>query len=211
MERTKGFGKRGFVASWPQLLANVAVLGFSVLSGSQEQFLVWGWRVPFLLSALLVLVGLWIRLGILETPTFARLVEQGKSEQAPALEVFRYHPKPIFLSPLVRMSEQAPFYIFTAFVFTYGTQLLKLNRDLLLNAVTLFAVVEVFCIPFAGYLSDHIGRKRVHLIGVSLMFVMDFLFIALLNTKDPTLVVLGVMLGAIPHALQYRPQAALIA
>jgi MFS family permease len=217
MERAKS-GKRGFVASWPQFgvcaglfLANVAVLGFSVLSGSQEQFLAWGWRVPFLLSALLVLVGLWIRLGILETPTFARLVEQGKLEQAPTLEVFRCHPKPIFLSPLVRLSEQAPFYIFTAFVFTYGTQHLKLSRDLLLNAVTLFAVVEVFCIPFAGYLSDQIGRKRTYLIGVSLMFVTGFLFIALLNTKDPALVVLGVVLGAIPHALQYGPQAALIA
>ena len=217
MERTKG-GKRGFVASWPQfgvcaglLLANAAVLGFSALSGSQEQFLAWGWRVPFLLSALLVLVGLWIRLGILETPTFARLVEQGQLEQAPALAVLRCHPKPIFLSPLVRLSEQAPFYIFTAFVFTYGTQQLNLSRDLLLNAVTVFAVVEVFCIPFAGYLSDQLGRKVTYLIGVSLMCVMGFLFIALLNTKDPTLVVLGVILGAIPHALQYGPQAALIA
>ena len=158
-----------------------------------------------------MLVGLWIRLGILETPTFARLVEQGRLEQTPALEVFRHHPKPIFLSPLVRLSEQAPFYIFTAFVFTYGTQQLKLHRELLLNAVTLFAVLEVFCIPFAGYLSDHIGRKRVYLIGINLMFVMGFIFIALLNTRNPTLVVLGVMLGAIPHALQYGPQAALIA
>jgi MFS family permease len=218
MEWTKGFGTRGFVASCPQFgvcaglfLANLAVLGFSTFSGSQEQFLTWGWRVPFLLSALLVFVGLWIRLGILETPTFARLVEQDKLEQTPALEVFRRHPKPIFLSPLVRLSEQAPFYIFTAFVFTYGTQQLKLSRDLLLQAVTLFAVVEVFFIPFAGYLSDRIGRKRTYLIGVTLMSVMGFVFIALLNTKDPTLVVLGVSLGAIPHAFQYGPQAALIA
>lgn len=110
--------------------------------------------------------------GILETPTFAHLVEQHKLEQPPALEVFRRHPKPIFLSPLVRLSEQAPYYIFTAFVFTYGTPQLKLSRDLLLNAVTLFAVVEVFLIPFAGYLFDRIERKLTYLIGVTLMSVI---------------------------------------
>src|ERR1700731_4461254 len=124
MEWTKSFGNRGFVASWPQFgvpvglfLANLAVLGFSAFL-PQDQFLSWGWRIPFLLSAVLVLVGLWIRLGILETPTFARLLEENKIEKTPALEVIRRQPKPILLSPLVRLAALAAFYLFTAFVFT---------------------------------------------------------------------------------------------
>lgn len=216
MEWTKSFGNRGFVASWPQFgvpaglfLANLAVLGFSAFL-PQDQFLSWGWRVPFLLSAVLVFVGLWIRLGILETPTFARLLEQNKIEKTPALEVVRRQPKPVFLSPLVRLAENAPFYLFTAFVFTYGTQL-KISRDLMLNAVMIFAVIEFFTIPLSGFVSDRIGRKRTYLIGTVVLFIVGFLFIALVSTKDPALVVLGIAICAIPHSLMYGPQAALIA
>jgi MFS family permease len=216
MEWTKSFGNRGFVASWPQFgvpvglfLANVAVLGFSAFL-PQDQFLSWGWRVPFLLSAVLVIIGLWIRLGILETPTFTRLLEQNRVEKTPAFEVVRRQPKPIFLSPFVRLAEQAPFYLFTAFVFTYGTQL-KLSRDLLLQAVMIFAVVEFFTIPLAGFVSDRMGRKRTYLIGTILAFIVGFLFIALMDTKVPALVTLGIVLGAIPHSMLYGPQAALIA
>jgi MFS family permease len=216
MEWTKSFGNRGFVASWPQFgvpaglfLANLAVLGFSAFL-PQDQFLSWGWRVPFLLSAALVFVGLWIRLGILETPTFARLLEQNKIEKTPALEVVRRQPKPVFLSPLVRLAENAPFYLFTAFVFTYGTQL-KISRDLMLNAVMIFAVIEFFTIPLSGFVSDRIGRKRTYLIGTVVLFIVGFLFIALVSTKDPALVVLGIAICAIPHSLMYGPQAALIA
>src|SRR5207302_3455919 len=116
---------RGFIASWPQFgvpcglfLANLAVLAFSQMSG--EQFLAWGWRVPFFLSLILVAVGLYIRLGILETPVFSKIVAERKVERAPILEVLRQQPKEIALSAFARMGEQAPFYIFTAFVFAYG-------------------------------------------------------------------------------------------
>src|SRR5579872_5501918 len=125
MEWSRTHGQRGLVASWPQFgvpaglfLANLAVLFFSYLSG--DHFLEWGWRIPFALSIVLVGIGLWIRLGILETPVFQNLIETKKIEKAPIVEVFRIHPKEIFLSALLRMSEQAPFYIFTAFVFTYA-------------------------------------------------------------------------------------------
>src|SRR5580692_11266485 len=126
MEWSRGHGSRGLVAAWPQFgvpsglfLANLAILAFSTWSGAD--FLTWGWRVPFLLSIVLIGIGLWIRLGILETPVFQKLVEEDKIEKAPMLEVIRRQPREIILSALLRMAEQAPFYVFTAFVFAYGT------------------------------------------------------------------------------------------
>ena len=140
MEWTKTNAHRGFVAAWPQFgvpaglfLANLAVLAFSRISGAH--FLVWGWRIPFLLSIVLVAFGLYIRLRVLETPVFSRLVSENKIERAPLLEVIKRQPRPILLSAIARTGEQAPFYIFTAFVFTYGTKVLGVSRDLLLAAV----------------------------------------------------------------------------
>src|SRR5712675_2612224 len=137
MEWARTDRNRGFIASWPQFgapaglfLANAAVLIFSWISG--DQFLVWGWRIPFLLSIVMVGVGLWIRLGILETPVFRRVIEENRVARAPTIEVFRRQPKTIALTALLRMAEQAPGYIFNAFIFTYGTQVLGASRDLLL-------------------------------------------------------------------------------
>jgi metabolite-proton symporter len=216
MEWGKTHGNRGFIASWPQfgvpcglLLSNFAVLVFSKMAG--DQFHVWGWRVPFLLSAILIVIGLWIRLGILETPIFSKLVAENKIEKAPVPEVIKRQPKSIILSALARLTEQAPFYIFTAFVFAYGVQYLKLNRDLLLWSVVAFAVLELFTIPLAGHLSDRIGRKRMYLIGAVITFVVAFLFFGLLATRNPVLVVIGILLGAIAHSSVYGPQAAFIA
>src|SRR6188472_3819377 len=153
MEWARNNQSRGFIASWPQFgvpcglfLANLAVLAFSQMSG--EQFLAWGWRVPFFLSLILVAVGLYIRLGILETPIFRKLVTEQKVERTPMLEVLKRHPKEIVLSAFARMAEQAPFYIFTAFVFTYGITVLHVSRDFLLTAVLVASVVSFFSIPF---------------------------------------------------------------
>jgi MFS family permease len=216
MEWGKTHSNRGFIASWPQFgvpcglfLSNLAVLIFSQVSG--DQFHVWGWRVPFFLSGILIAVGLWIRLGILETPVFAKLVAENKIEKAPVLEVIKRQPKSILLSALARLTEQTPFYIFTAFVFAYGVGYLKASRDLLLYSVIAFSMVELFTIPLSGYLSDRIGRKRMYLIGACINFVVAFLFFALLSTKNPAFIVLGVLLGAIAHSSVYGPQAALIA
>ena len=147
MEWARSDHHRGFIAAWPQFgvpsglfLANLATLVFSAISG--DQFLAWGWRIPFFLSILLVGVGLYIRLGILETPTFSRLVAENRVEKAPTLEVIKRQPKEIVLTALARMGEQAPFYIFTAFVFTYGTTILGTSRDLLLVAVLCAAVLS---------------------------------------------------------------------
>src|SRR6185437_14995769 len=123
---------RGFIASWPQLggpagllLANIAVLAFSRISG--DQFLVWGWRIPFMLSLVMVAIGLYIRLGILETPAFRRLVAENRIERVPVLEVIKRQPRAIILTALARMAEQAPAYIYLAFVFAYGTQVLHVS------------------------------------------------------------------------------------
>src|SRR5216683_1208375 len=131
MEWARTDHHRGFVASWPQFgvraglfLANGAVLFFSWLLPG-DAFLSWGWRLPFAISIVLVGIGLWIRLGILETPTFQRLTAERKIEKAPTLEVIKRQPKEIILSALARLAEQAPFYIFTAWVFSYATGMLK--------------------------------------------------------------------------------------
>ncbi|HEY1260591.1 MAG TPA: MFS transporter [Stellaceae bacterium] len=173
MEWARTNAHRGFIAAWPQFgvpsglfLANLAVLFFSWVSGAQ--FLIWGWRIPFLLSIILVGIGLYIRLGILETPAFQRIVAENLVEQAPVIEVIKRQPKEIILTALARMAEQAPFYIFTAFVFTYGTRVLHSSRDLLLAAVLVASIVSFFTIPIAGHLSDLIGRKRMYLIGAAL-------------------------------------------
>jgi metabolite-proton symporter len=216
MEWSRSHHSRGFVASWPQFgvpcglfLANLAVLVFSHVSG--DQFLTWGWRIPFLLSLILVAVGLWIRLGIMETPIFARLVAEEKVERTPILEVIKQYPKEIVLSAFARMAEQAPFYIFTAFIFAYGTGTLHVSRDFLLVAVLAASVVSFVSIPLFGHLSDRIGRKKMYMIGAAVCGVFGFLYFGMLNTGSLAVIFLAIVLSLIPHDMMYGPQAALIA
>jgi len=216
MEWTKTNAHRGFAASWPQwgvpaglFLANLVVLAFSQMSG--DAFLAWGWRVPFALSIVLVVIGLYIRLKILETPVFAKLVKEQRIEKTPILEVIRRQPKEIILSALLRMAEQAPFYIFTAFVFAYGTSALKQDKDFLLIAVLAASVLSFFTIPFCGFLSDRIGRRRMYLTGAAVMGVFGFIYFALLDTGNSTWIFIAIVLSLIPHDMMYGPQAALIA
>src|SRR5258708_5930232 len=207
---------RGFIASWPQFgvpaglfLANLAVLAASAVSG--DQFLTWGWRIPFLLSILLIAVGLYIRLGILETPVFAKLVAERRIERAPVLAVLREHPREIILTALCRMAEQAPFYLFTAFVFAYGTGVLQLSRNFLLTSVLAAAMLSFISIPLFGHLSDRFGRKRIYMLGAALTGVYGFVYFALLDTGILWLVVIAIVISLIPHDMTYCPQAALIA
>jgi metabolite-proton symporter len=216
MEWARGDKHRGFIASWPQFgvpcglfLANLAVLAFSQMSG--EQFLAWGWRVPFFLSLILVAVGLYIRLGILETPIFRKLVAEQKIERTPMLAVIKQQPKEILLSALVRMAEQAPFYIFTAFVFSYGTGTLNVSRDFLLFAVLTASVVSFVSIPLFGHISDRIGRKKMYMLGAATVGVFGFIYFGMLNTGSLVLIFLAIVLSLIPHDMMYGPQAALIA
>jgi MFS family permease len=178
---------------------------------SGEQFLSWGWRIPFLLSIVLVGVGLYIRLGILETPVFAKLVAERKIEKTPMLEVIKRHPKEILLSAFARMAEQAPFYIFTAFVFSYGTGTLHVSRDFLLTAVLAASLLSFFSIPFFGHLSDRIGRKNMYMIGAIVTGVFGFIYFGMLNTGSATIIFIAIIISLVPHDMMYGPQAALIA
>ncbi len=216
MEWARTNRHRGFIASWPQfgvpagiMLANGSILVFSALSG--DQFAVWGWRIPFLLSIVMVGVGLYIRLGILETPAFQKILAERRVEQAPVLEVIKRQPKEIILSALARTAEQAPGYIYVAFVFAYGMHVLHASRNFLLTAVIVSAAVSFFSIPFFGYLSDRIGRKRMYIIGAVLTGIFAFIYFAMLNSLLPGLIFLGIVLSFVPHDMLYGPQAALIA
>ncbi|MBC8722504.1 MHS family MFS transporter [Paraburkholderia sp. 31.1] len=216
MEWARTNKHRGFIASWPQFgvpaglfVANLVVLAISQVSGSA--FLTWGWRVPFFLSIVLVAIGLYIRLSILETPIFAKLLAERRIEKAPMREVLRRQPKDILLSALARMAEQAPFYIFTAFIFTYGVMSLGVTRDLLLTAVLAASVLEFFTIPLFGHVSDLIGRRRMYVIGAAAVGLFGFLYFFMVGTHNPIWIFAAIVLSLVPHAMMYGPQAALIA
>jgi len=216
MEWSRHHGQRGLVASWPQFgvpcglfLANLAVLVFSQMSG--DQFAAWGWRIPFALSIILVGIGLWIRLGIFETPVFQQLLKENKIERAPVIAVIKMQPMQIILSALLRMSEQAPFYIFTAFIFAYAVGTLHMSRDLILTAVLVASCVSFITIPLSGHISDRIGRRKMYLIGAATTGLFGFLYFGMVDTAIPSLVFIAIVLSLIPHDMQYGPQAALIA
>jgi len=178
-------GARGFYGSWPQigvpagLLLSTAV--FTVFSWMPEdQFLAWGWRVPFLLSIVLVATGLVIRMRILETPAFVRIKSQAQAARQPIVEVLIRYPKQVLLAMGARFAENGAFYIFSVFVLTYATQRAKIDRQVVLNGILIGSAIELAAIPFFGALSDRVGRRPVYLFGAVMTAVIAFpLFAAL--------------------------------
>jgi metabolite-proton symporter len=208
--------RRGFIGSWPQvgvpiglLLSTGVVSLVSHLTG--DSFNSWGWRLPFLASVALIGVGLWVRLGVLESPMFAKEKEAARTEDKPSLEAIRRNPREILLSAMLRMSEQMPFYIFTVFVLEYGTDQLGFGKNFLTNSVAAAAALSLFSVPFFGHLSDKIGRKKMYLIGAGATFVWAIPYFLLLDSKSSGLVFIAIFLSLIPHDMHYGPQAALIA
>jgi metabolite-proton symporter len=209
-------GKRGFIASWPQfgvpvglLLSNGILAATTALTG--PSFETWGWRIPFLLSIVLVGVGLYIRLGVLESPVFSRLLAEKRIAAAPVVEVLRKNWREVLLSCLIRTGQQAPFYIFWTFVLSYGTTTLGLSRQEMLNDTLLASGVSLFTVPLWGYVSDRIGRRRMYIIGAVLMALFVWPYFALLDTRASPLVLLAILAAPIIHDMQYGPQAAFIA
>jgi metabolite-proton symporter len=209
--------RRGLNASWPQagvplglLLANGVLSLMGVLT-NDAAFLSWGWRVPFLLSGVLVLVGLWIRLTIAESPLFREVEESHTKAAAPILEVLRRYPKKVLLAVGARVGVDVAFYTFVLFITTYIATYLKLPRNYALNAVLIAAAVQVVLIPFFGNLSDRFARRPVYLAGAIGSAVWVFVFFAMLDTGQFWLIVLATVVALVFHAAMYGPQAAFIA
>jgi metabolite-proton symporter len=209
--------RRGLMASYPQLgvplglLLSTGIVKIVQGNTSDDSFDSWGWRIPFLLSIVLVGIGLYVRLKVLESPAFAEAKKQQVIFKQPVWEVIRTQPREILTSAFVRLSEQAPFYLFITFVLTYGTTKLGLARGNLLNYTLVAAAVGLITVPLFGHLSDKIGRRLTYGIGIAGTALFAFPYFGLLNTKTSGLVLLAIVLSLIVHDIQYGPQAALIA
>ncbi|ALG14055.1 MFS transporter [Kibdelosporangium phytohabitans] len=208
--------RRGFWTSWPQAgvpagnLLATAVLAILAAVQPEEAFVTWGWRIAFLLSAVLVLIGLWIRLTIAESPIF--LEAQAKAahapEKAPIVRVFRHSWREVLVAMGARIAENGSYYIITGFLLVYLTQEVGVSRSVGLNAVVIGSAVHLVVIPLWGALSDRIGRRAVYLFGTVGLGVWVFLFFAMLDTKSFWLITLAVSIGLVFHGAMYGPQAA---
>jgi metabolite-proton symporter len=209
--------RRGFTTSFAQfgapagmVLANGALALVTMLT-TDEQFLDWAWRVPFLVSIVLVFVGMYIRIGVLETPVFMRLKARGAVAKAPLIEVVRNNWREIVLTALLRTGQQVEFYIFTTYIITYATQQLGFSRTTILGFVMLQALLSTMVTPLFGHLSDVYGRRRIVATGCIIMTVYPFIYFGLLDTRSTTLAFVAVLFALPLQDLQYAPQAAFIA
>jgi MFS family permease len=210
-------GRRGLMTSFPQMgsplgliLANSALATMAALQ-DESTFLEWGWRIPFLASFVLVAVGLYIRLGVLESPVFANIKAEGRTVRAPVLVVMKENWREVALTTLLRTGQLAPYYISTVFILAYGSEVLGLSRAMLLNCVSIRAVAALMVIPVAGFLSDRFGRKRIVAIGCVGTGLWMFALFGLIETGIVGLIIVGLVIDGIFQDLQYGPQAAVIA
>jgi metabolite-proton symporter len=207
-------GKRGFYGSWPQigvpaglLLSTLVFTPFSRLP--QEAFLSWGWRIPFLISLLLVVVGLIIRVRILETPAFSKMKEQRQEAKQPIFEVLRHYPREVLVAMGARLAENGAFYIYTVFILIYATQHVGMDRNIVLTGIMVAAALELGAIPLFGWLSDLVGRRPVYLFGAIMTAVLAYPLFWMMDSASPWLVTLALVLAlSVGHAAMYAPQGA---
>ncbi len=204
--------QRGLMASWPQAGVPIGLaLGTAVVYFfSGPGFLAGGWRWPFIASIVLIAIGLFVRLTVLESPAFAALRTRGAVAKLPLVDTFKYQWRDVLKAMFVRTAEQAPFYLFTSFVLVYGTKALKLAQTDLLLYLIVAALIGIVSVPFFGWLSDRLGRRVVYGAGVVLTGLYAFPYFLLLDTRTGGLVILGMILGLVFHDMMYGPQAALI-
>jgi metabolite-proton symporter len=210
--------RRGMWAGWPQVgvpagnLIAAAILAIMAAAQSDKDFLAWGWRVPFLLSVVLVAVGWWVRVSLEETPVFQKLAQKEDAiPRAPLIEALQRRPGGIAIGAGLRLGENICYYVLTAFSITYVTEVVHFSRALALNALLAGAAVEMVAMPFFSWLSDKIGRRPVYAIGAGGMAVWAFAFFRMLDTGVTPIVILAVIGGLICHGAMYGPQAAFIA
>ncbi|MGQ0839347.1 MFS transporter [Actinokineospora sp.] len=211
--------RRGFWASWPQCgapggnLLATAVLAILAAVQTDEAFLSYGWRIPFLISGVLVVIGLWIRLTVTESPVFLaaqqKAAERAEEKQhVPVVEVFRDSWRQVLITIGARMAENVSYYVITAFILVYVTTGLGLAKGVGLNAVLVGSAVHFISLPLWGSLSDRIGRRPVYLFGAVGMAVWSFAFFAMLDTKSSGVIILATTVGLVLHGAMYGPQAA---
>jgi metabolite-proton symporter len=209
--------RRGLSASWPQVgvpvgnLLAAAVLGLMTILLSDDAFLSWGWRVPFLLSGVLVIVGLWIRLTITESPLFAELEQSRTTARMPVIDVLRLYPRALLAAIGARIGTDVAFYTFALFILTYVTKELGLPHRTALTAVFIGSACQLVLIPLFGALSDRIGRRTVYLAGAVGAAGWVFAFFVLLDTRSTAAIIAAVVVALLLHAAMYGPQAAFIA
>jgi MHS family shikimate/dehydroshikimate transporter-like MFS transporter len=210
-------GHRGWYSSWPQLGVPIGLLLSTgavtlVTRLSDSSFQAWGWRLPFLASIVLVVVGLVIRLKVDESPVFKSLETSGEKANLPIVDVFRRHMRITLLAMGARVSESVTFNIYNAFLVTYTVTVLSLKKSLVLNSLLVAAVVGFFVILLAGRLSDRIGRRPVFMAGAILAAVSAFPIFWMVNTENPYLICLGVVIGwGIAACTMFGPEGALFA
>jgi metabolite-proton symporter len=211
--------RRGFWSSWPQAgvpLGNMLATGvLFVLAAfqSDDAFEAWGWRIPFLLSAVLVIIGLWVRLQLEESPVFKEARDEiaekkDSASHMPLLEVVKTYPKEVFIAMGMRLAENISYYIFTIVVLTYAKDFADVGTDLILRALLIGAAFQFLLIPALGALSDRVGRRPLYLVGAIGVAVWSFFFLDLASSESGGLVLLAVVVGLFFHSLMYAPQAA---
>jgi metabolite-proton symporter len=209
--------RRGFWASWPQAgvpagnLLAAAVLAVMAAMQTEADFLAWGWRVPFLLSALLVIVGWYIRNRVAESPMFEAEVEATKAPaKVPAMEVLRERPKALALGAGLRLGENISYYILTVFSLTYLVDVSKESRSVALNALLIGAAVQFLAIPLLALWSDRIGRRPVYALGAFGLALWSFVMFGLLGSGNNGSIIFALVVGLVLHGAMYGPQAAFI-